>query len=139
MKLSLIFFMLNVLSACNGDRAVHDFTITKYHKVDEGYQYSKDLLKYKGNTYKPVVSSDYINDTLTAIAVYKSEGKISYSKEELRSDPLFMKTLNLPEVRKVEIKGESLIESNNTYPIDKKEGDSIICIVKDTLFLYNIH
>jgi hypothetical protein len=76
---------------------------------------------------------------LAGISIYKSEGAITYNKKELRNDPLYMKMLNLQEDSRVKLKGKTLIENANTYAINMKKGDSIICLRKDSLFLYNIH
>lgn len=138
MKFHLILYVVSILTACNENKEIYNFTVTTYQRVDEGYQYSKDLIAYDGNIYKPIVSSHYKNNTLTTAVLYKPEGKIRYSKDELRNDSLFTRILNLPEIRMIEIKGQYLLENENSRIIDKKIGDSLFCVHKNKLLLYNI-
>jgi len=139
MNINLILFvMLNVFTSCDRSKEVHNFVVTEYQKVGKGYQYSNDVLKYQGNEYKPLVSSEYFNDTLTTVWVYKSEGKISYSKAELNSDLALKKMMNLIENRKIEQKEEVLIDNGKSYQILESKKDSIFCKNKDNLILYHI-
>jgi hypothetical protein len=136
MKFYSIFFLLNIFSACDEDKAVDNFTVIKFQKVTNGYQFSKDILKYQGNTYKPLVSANYIMDTLSNIDIYKSEGKVSYSIEDLQNDVLFKLTLDLPELRRIIVRENSLVDNYKTYHITEIKNDSIFCFNQDTLFLY---
>lgn len=139
MNLNLILFvMLNVFTSCDSNKNMHNFVVTEYQRVGKGYQYSNDILKYQNSEYKPLVSSEYFNDTLTSVWIYKSEGKISYSKAELNNDPAFKKMLNLLENRKIEQKEDVLIDNGKSYQILESKKDSIFCKNKDNLILYHI-
>lgn len=139
MNLNLILFlMLNVFTSCDSSKEIHNFVVTEYQKVEEGYQYSKDMLKHQGFEYKPIVSSEYFSDTLTTVLVYKSEGKIIYSKVDLNNDPAFKKMLNLIENRKIEQKERVLIDNGKSYEILESKKDSVFCKNKDNLILYHI-
>ncbi len=139
MNLNLILFlMLNVFTSCDSSKEIHNFVVTEYKRVEDGYQYSKDIFKYQGFEYKPIVSSEYFNDTLTTVSVYKSEGKIIYSKVDLNNDPAFKKMLNLIENRKIEQKERVLIDNGKSYEILESKKDSVFCKNKDNLILYHI-
>lgn len=139
MNLNLILFlMLNVFTSCDSSKETHNFVVTEYQRVEEGYQYSKDIFKYQGFEYKPIVSSEYFNDTLTTVLVYKSEGKIIYSKVDLNNDPVFKKMLNLIDIRKIEQKERVLIDNGKSYEILESKKDSVFCKNKDNLILYRI-
>lgn len=136
MKLYLMFFMLNFFYACNGDEIVNNFIVIRYQKVSNRYVYSKDILKYKGDTYKPLISAEYIKGTLANIYVYKSEGKVGYNREALQSDTLFKASLDQPEQREIKVSENVLIDVHKTNHITEIKNDSIFCINQDTLLLY---
>ena len=137
MKYAILILMIPALWSCNNDQILHNYTVTKYQKVGDSYKYSEDLLNYKGDTYKPVVSSTYFNDSLSSAEVYKSEGRISYTSKELQADSLFKKSLELAEIRIVQIIGDSLIDNGKRYKIDQRKNDSIFCVDQQTMLLYN--
>jgi hypothetical protein len=137
MKIAILLVMLNTLGSCNSDLILHNFTVTKYNKVSDSYKYSKDLLNYKGNKYKPIVSSIYFNDTLTIVEVYKPEGRISYNSKELIEDSKFKKLLGLLGTRNVQIERNNIIDNGKSYKIDQRKIDSVFCLDQRTLLLYS--
>ena len=137
MKIHLIIFTLLYFTECVHNSSIHNFTITKYVKVYQSYNYSNDILNYKFNKYKPLVSTAYCNDTISSISVFKPEGRVHYSKDELSSDTLFLNLLSIPNLVKLELQCDSIMDNNIVRLIDNKENVNIFCIDKDTLYLYN--
>lgn len=123
----------------NRDEKPHSYTVTRYQKVGEGYQYSKDLFRYQSSVYRPMMSSEYHADTLVSVLVFKPEGKISYSNADMKADPLFFQVLNIPRKRSVEIGKGHLIDNGKSHPIIESIGDRIYCVQMDTLTLYRFN
>lgn len=138
MNYLLIFAMLNVFVSCknNNTEKPHNYKVTSYQRVEEGYHYSKDIFMYKLNTYRPIVTSEYINDTLVSVLVFRSEGKISYSRADIEADSLLFQMFNIPHSRIIDIVGSQVIDNGKSYQITELIKDSIYSLQKDTLFLY---
>lgn len=86
-NLILLVVMSILISSCSIESS-YNFKIREYQRVDKGYQYSNDMLNYQGENYRPILTSEYFCDTLSSILIYKSEGKISYSKSDLDTDSI---------------------------------------------------
>ena len=132
--LGLAYFMV----ACHPAKRVDNYTVTRYQKVADDFQYSNDLFRFQGNTYRPFISSGYIADTLATVGVFKSEGRITYNKQDLEADTPFKKMLGLPERRQIEIDGTSLTDDGRMYRVTSIKEDSIFCMSGDTLMLYHL-
>jgi len=134
----LLLVMLNIFTSCKSSKMEHNFIVTEYQRVGEMFQFSIDVLNYQGRKYMPIVSFEYSNDTLIAVLLYKSEGKICYSKSDLNSDRVFKQMLNLVENRKIELKENILIDNGKSYQILEFKKDSVFCMNKGNLILYYV-
>ena len=110
--------------------------VTRYQRIDKGYHYSQDIFTYKSTFYRPIITADYINDTLISVLVFKSEGKMNYSKADIEADSLLFQMLNIPLNRKINTIENQVIDNGKSYQITGSIKDSIYCLQKDTLILY---
>ena len=136
----LIFTMLSILVSCkNGSTEEHhNYKVTRYQRVDQGYHYSKDIFSYKSNVYRPIITAEYISDTLVSVLVFKSEGKVNYSRADIDADPLLFQMPNTPRNRIIVISENQVIDNGKSYQITESVKDSIYSLQKDTLFLYSL-
>jgi hypothetical protein len=140
MKLYSLIFALAVLASCKGSKPErHYLTITKYQRVGEGYSYSNDLMRYNGGMYRPMISAVYSRDSLIAAALYKPEGKIDYNKKQLDEDAEFKRLLGVPEIRRITVMQNEVMDNKRRYVIQERKNDSIFCMQSDTLFLFKVH
>jgi hypothetical protein len=65
---------------------VRDFEVTRYREVASDYQYSPDIVEYDGKRFVPTLKEEYQAGVLTSMAVFKSEGRLVYSKSDLEED-----------------------------------------------------
>jgi hypothetical protein len=138
MKFNSLFFILTIFTSCKSKEIEHNYMVTKYQKVGEGYSYLIDLMKYNDGVYRPLISSVYSKDRLIAATKYKPEGKIDHDRKELLEDPLFKETLNLRDVRIIVIRENEIVDNGRKYRISERKDDSIFCMQADTLFLYKV-
>jgi hypothetical protein len=138
MNYLLIFALLNIFVSCKNNiiEKPHNYKVTRCLRVEEGYHYSKDIFIYKSNKYRPIVTAEYIDDTLVSLLVFKSEGKISYSSEDIVVDSLLFQTLNIPLRRIIDISETQIIDNGRSHRISELIKDSIYSLQEDTLFLY---
>lgn len=136
----IIFVAINIFISCKNNYSTHphNYRITSCQRVEEGYVYSDDVFTYHSNTYSPLVSAEYIDDTLVSIWVFKPDGKLYYSAAELYADRPFDQMLNIPHKRSIEVNRSRLIDNEKTYQITEIIKDSIYSVQKDTLVLYSI-
>ncbi len=135
----ILLGMFNIFISCNTDDQIKNYIIISYRQVDEGYEYSRDILEYNKYRYMPILSSEYINNTLTSITIFKSEGKLKYDLEALKVDTIFRNMLNVPNTRKLEINNTFILDNNRKYQICETQNDNVFCLKKDSLFIYRIN
>lgn len=90
-----------LLANCNAKEELKDIVVTKYQEVPMGYQFSNDIIEFDGKKFKPVLREEYHDKKLVAIEVFKSEGSLRYSIEDLKTDTLFAKSLPIVYERSV--------------------------------------
>ncbi len=132
--LALLYSIIAI--ACSHTDRVHSFTVIKYQKCGMGYHYSKNLFKYFDDIYRPLTGIEYNSDTIVSLVIFKSEGEVTYNKNELITDALLMLTFKLTEPRTLEVNGKKLMDNLNSYEINDFKGDSTFCKKEDTLILY---
>ncbi len=116
-----------------------NYTVTNYKEISEDYHYSTDIIKYKLKHYLPTISIEYKMDTLYEVVVYKSEGKLYYHFDELSKDSIFKQSLNIPDVRHVQLISFYIKDRNNLLKIDKKIDNLFFCIKETELFVYKFN
>lgn len=133
--------MLTVVVSCKNNvrENPHNYSITRYQRIEEGYQYSKDIFTYHSNIYRPIVTSEYVNDTLASVWIFKPEGKIKYNSADIKADTLLLQMLNVPHKRSIEIKEAQLVDNGKVNQLTESIKDSLYSIQKDTLFVYTIN
>jgi hypothetical protein len=77
----------------------------------------------------------YKQGTLQNLDIYKSEGPISYTKQDLENDKLLMEYVGVPIYRKIMINGDS-ISDNGIVTFYKNKGDSIYVHRTNELTIY---
>lgn len=137
-KYFLFILVLNLFLSCKTDTKLAKYAITKCIEVDRNYQYSKDMVWFKGKKYRPIITSEYNNDTLKSVVIYKPEGKIFYNKLEVKEDPLLMEMYEIVEIKKSKLKGSAFCEDNKVHQITEQTKDSIFCLSRNDLLLIKI-
>lgn len=123
--------------SCSSNNHVKKYYITKYLKVGNGYEYSHDIIKYHLNKYKPTISLAYSNDTLITAEIFKSDGSLVYTKDDLEKDSLLVKMLSIEMIRKIQLKNNNIIYKKK-YLSSELIDNKIYCLSKDSLFVYRI-
>lgn len=134
----IIICAFNIFFSCHRKNSGHDFTVTKFLRVDEGYQLSSEKkIKHGNDYYFPSISSKYRKDTLIEMILYKPEGTLRYGQEEFKTDSLILKHFRVPFIRKIDLLDNILNDNGATGPVTKNEGgDTVFCIRADTLYRY---
>lgn len=137
MKFLSIYIIVIVFQVCMYSCVEKNrhYTITYYQRREQGYQYSDDLFTYNNNLYSPLLSVDYIEDTLFSVSLFKSEGTMVYTSEEIKADEKLTNSLNIPYKRLIEVSGNKIMDSGNAYPIEETKGDSIFCLKSGRLYI----
>lgn len=124
--------------SCDNSNDVEKYNITKYFKVDNGYQFSNDVIKYNSNTYRPIISLDYVKDTLSGAKIFKPDGSLVYTKNDLRQDPQLIELLAIEKVRKIKLENEKKVIYKKSYVDSELKNKKIYCVEGDSLFVYQI-
>ncbi|RYD59286.1 MAG: hypothetical protein EOP56_00020 [Sphingobacteriales bacterium] len=133
--------MLSVFVSCTSTtkNTSQKYIITRYVKAESSYRYSDDTINYRSNNYKPLLSAEYHDDTLASIKLFKAEGAIFYSIDNLRDDSTFLNTLDIPTKRTIEFIGGKIKDNEVIYEITEQVNDSVYSLRQDTLILYYIN
>ena len=96
----------------------------------------KFLLIYRHlqNTYR-FKRVYYIKNKLQNVDVYRSDGIISYTNSEVKSDKKLANYLEIPLVRNVVISNDKLLDNNTLFSYEAK-GDSIFVNQAKNLVIY---
>lgn len=77
----------------------------------------------------------YVNNKLQYVDVYKSDGIVSFTIKELKSDKNLSRYLNMPLDRILKIRQNSLYDNHVEFSYEKK-GDSIFVNRSDGIIIY---
>lgn len=135
LKIIIGLFFLISCKVANSTRP-NNYIVTRYEKIEHGYQYSNNVIVYYSNNYQPITSAIYINDSLTAFDLYKAEGAVGYSITDIKADTQFFKMLNIPLIRSIKINKKEIVDNEKVYKITEIRRDSIYSLQNDTLLLY---
>lgn len=97
--------------------------------------YNNKGILYEGKNYFLQLATCYKQGTLQNLDIYKSEGPISYTKQDLEKDKLLMEYVGVPLYRKIMINGDSITD-NGIVTFYKKKGDSIFVHRANELTIY---
>ena len=118
MKYYYILFLLIFLCAKqNHAKQIKNFHVISYKKVDYGYQYSTDIIKWKGNYYSPYLYEEYKKGIISKVGIYKSEGILFYSHADLIKDSLLRNYLSLSIKRNIYLKNNYIIDKGRKYKV----------------------
>ena len=118
MKYYYILFLLIFLCAKQTHaKQIKNFHVINYKKVDYGYQYSTDIIKWKGNYYSPYLYEEYNNGVISKVGIYKSEGILFYSHADLIKDSLLRNYLSLSIKRNIYLKKNYIIDKGRKYKV----------------------
>ena len=113
MKYYYILFLLIFLCAKQTHaKQIKNFHVISYKKVDYGYQYSTDIIKWKGNYYSPYLYEEY-----NKVGIYKSEGILFYSHADLIRDSLLRNYFSLSIKRNIYLKKNYIIDKGRKYKV----------------------
>ena len=118
MKYYYILFLLIFLCAKQTHaKQIKNFHVISYKKVDYGYQYSTDIIKWKGNYYSPYLYEEYKKGVISKVGIYKSEGILFYSHADLIKDSLLRNYLSLSIKRNIYLKNNYIIDKGRKYKV----------------------
>ena len=127
--------MLNCNSAKN-ERIVK-FSLVRYHKVEKNYVYNNaPLFEYMGVYYVHQDSSIYQNSELKQFILFKSEGYVTYNREELDQDTAFTKLLAI-ELNKqivIMVNYDDLIDNSKRVQCKKLDERNLIYLNNEILY-----
>ena len=119
MKYYYILFLLIFLCAKQTNaKQIKNFHVISYKKVDCGYQYSTDIIKWKGNYYSPYLYEEYKKGIISKVGIYKSEGILFYSHADLIKDSLLRNYLSLSIKRNIYLKKNYIIDKGRKYKVN---------------------
>ena len=93
------------------------------------------VIRYEGMDYSPKIEVCYINGELHTLDVYKSDGILSYTIEELKTDRVLTKYLGIPLKRTIIIQMDSIFDNGIVFAC-KNRGDSIIVNNDNEIIIY---
>ena len=99
-------------------KQIKNFHVISYKKVDYGYQYSTDIIKWKGNYYSPYLYEEYKKGIISKVGIYKSEGILFYSHADLIKDSLLRNYLSLSIKRNIYLKKNYIIDKGRKYKVN---------------------
>ena len=118
MKYYYILFLLIFLCAKQTNaKQIKNFHVISYKKVDCGYQYSTDIIKWKGNYYSPYLYEEYNKGVISKVGIYKSEGILFYSHADLIRDSLLRNYFSLSIKRNIYLKKNYIIDKGRKYKV----------------------
>lgn len=132
----LLFFLFLFFSCSTGVKNVNTFTVVNYHEVESGYNYSGEVIDYRGKRYKPVLSAQYRSDTLFSVETFKSEGNVQYTNVDLNQDKPLKELLGIIDKRTLNIEDSYLEDNYTRVQITEKKDKTIYCIKGKELVIY---
>lgn len=118
MKYSYVIFLL--ILVCSKDvkaKRIKNFHVVSYKMVSSDYQYSDDIIKWKGNYFTPYLYEEYRNGELSEVGIYKSDGILFFSYSELEKDSLLKETLSLSVQRDICVEKKMIIDRGTKYKV----------------------
>ncbi len=97
--------------------------------IPKGFEFNKEAIVSINNTsvlLNMIVYYDSDNN-LESLSVFKPEGSLKYSLEDIKNDNKLINYYNIEENSKVKINGESMSLKNFNGRILRNDKDSIIC------------
>ncbi len=120
------------------DTIYSNFSLVRYKKVDRFYHYDEiPLLEYKGSYYVHKDSSMYKSSELKYIALFKTEGIIDYSNDDLSKDSLLNYYVGLNHNTAIHFNEGILCYSDFSCFYEKVSEGEFIC--RDSNYLYKFY
>ncbi len=132
-----LYVFTYILYSCSIDQEYDSLNIIYCKEVPSGLQYSDfcRTIEYRGEKYAIKKSVYYIKNKLQNVDVYRSDGIISYTNSEVKSDKKLANYLGIPLVRNVVISNDKLLDNNTLFSYEAK-GDSIFVNQAKKLVIY---
>lgn len=134
-----VFILSCFFSGCACDKTINNFVVIKYEEVEKGYHYSNEMIEYKSKKYKPILASEYKNDTLSAAETFKSDGRLRYNKNDLYQDKQLKELLGIIERRTLVVNNDYLDDNHDRFQITERKGNIIYCIRGQELRIYSFN
>ena len=136
---TIVFFLIACsLLSCSTyvGEEVYTFNVLYCKKAPLGLKYNEyEVVEYKKLFYSPNIEGCYVKGKLHTLNVYKSDGVISYTNEDLKTDSLFAKYIGIPLNRKIIIHHENMFDNGTIFSCEKR-GDSIFVKKTDEIIIY---
>lgn len=135
--LIVIFVLAYILYSCLNKRQEYKtFNVMYCNESQLGLHYNYDkLIEYGEKFYTRKMIGYYVNGKLNNVDIYKSDGIISYTNYDIKSDKTLAKYLSIPINRKIIIIEDTLSDNGILFTYERKD-DSIFVYNKNELIIY---
>ena len=113
----ILFLLIFICAKQTHVKQIKNFHVISYKKVDYGYQYSTDIIKWKGNYYSPYLYEEYKKGIILKVGIYKSEGILFYSHADLIKDSLLRNYFSLSIKRNIYLQKNYIIDKGRKYKV----------------------
>lgn len=137
----VIFAIVCIHLSCstNGKDKIQSFNVLYCKKKPSGLNSNNfNVIEYEGILYYPKIDVCYTNGKLRTLDVYKSDGILSYTNEDLKKDSSLIKYLDIPLNRIIIIQIDS-ISDNGTVSVYENRNDSIFVKKDNEILIYYAH
>lgn len=123
----IIFINMLIYLSCSLAKQEHEsFDVCYYKEQPFGlhYNYIDAPLSYRGKVYSIVRKEHYTNCKIQKVDVYKSEGFITYTYQDLMADKILAEYFDISLNRTIKVFNNKLYDNGTPFSFEKK-GDSL--------------
>ena len=133
----LIAFFILLYSCSTKEQEYESFNVLYCKESFQGLHYnvSDKIITYKEKMYSVKMIGYYINRRLNNVDIYRSDGILSYTNNELKSDKHLIKYIDIPLNRKIIILQKTLSDNGTVFTYEQK-GDSIFVNRGNEIIIY---
>lgn len=133
----LIAFFILSYSCSTKEQEYESFNVLYCKESAQGLHYnvSDKIITYKKKRYFVKMIGYYIKRRLSNVDIYRSDGILSYTNNELKSDKHLIKYIDIPLNRKIIILQKTLSDNGTVFTYEQK-GDSIFVNRGNGIIIY---
>lgn len=133
----LIAFFILLYSCSTKEQEYESFNVLYCKESSQGLHYnvSDNIITYKEKKYFVKMIGYYIKRRLNNVDIYRSDGILSYTNNELKSDKHLIKYIDIPLNRKIIILQKTLSDNGTVFTYEQK-GDSMFVNRGNGIIIY---
>ena len=121
------------------DKTYTDFSLVRYKKASKDYKYDEHpLFEFNGEYYVHQDSLTYQRSELKHAIIFKADGIVSYTRNELLKDTMLVNLLGLEFRKEIHIQQNQLRDGEMTIQCKKRKKGEFICLKREYLYKYEI-